>query len=162
MHLYFLRHGEAAFTPLGDSERVLTKIGIESADTAAKYCLKLGISFSHIYSSPIIRAQQTAEILKNYFPQLKIHPTDHLTPESDPRNLFEEIRHHTNDSRILLVTHEPFASRCISQLISGTEQSQIVMKTTSLAYVETEGSIGRGSGKLLWLSTNELMRSFRY
>ena len=158
MHLYFLRHGEAAFNPHGDSSRTLTETGIANSHMTAAYCIKLGIIFSSIYSSPILRARQTAEIVAEKYPQIQIWITEHLTPESDPRNLFEEIKHHTSDSKILFVTHEPFASTCISALIGTTEHSRITMKTNSLAYVETDGSVHRGSGRLLWLSTPEMMK----
>lgn len=159
MHLYFLRHGEAAFNPLQDSDRALTQTGIENSEQVAAYCAALGIGFSYIYSSPIKRAMQTAEIIAKKYPQLTIRTTEHLTPESDPRSLFTELKHHTMDSSLLLVTHEPFASSCISQLIGTSEQSRITMKTNSLAYVETDGSVHRGAGRLIWLSTPDIMKS---
>ncbi len=66
MNLYFVRHGESTANVLGlFSNEVhahpLTEKGIEQARALA-HSLS-GLSFDGIYSSPILRARQTAEIL---------------------------------------------------------------------------------------------------
>ena len=119
---------------------------------------KKEVQFSYAFSSPLTRAHQTAKITLEQIQTPKITVLEHLTPESNPQHLFEELHHYSSDSRILIVTHEPFASTCISTLISGSEQSRIVMKTTSMACVKIDGHAGRGTGRLLWLLTSDIMK----
>jgi broad specificity phosphatase PhoE len=66
MNLYFVRHGESTANVLGvfsneDHKHPLTEKGVEQARALA-HSLS-GLSFDGIYSSPILRARQTAEIL---------------------------------------------------------------------------------------------------
>jgi phosphohistidine phosphatase len=156
--IFITRHGEAGYSGTSDAERPLTDKGIAASKMTGQFCKKIDVAFTEVYSSPMVRAQETAKQIVESFPGVTIHATEYLTPESDPKNIFEEIKHHTRDSQILFVTHEPFASMCISILISGNIQSRIVMKNNTLACVEVDGAAGRGTGKLLWLETLETMQ----
>lgn len=66
MQLYFVRHGESTANTLmefsnGDSKHPLTERGIEQAQALAS-SLK-AVRFDWIYTSPVLRAAQTARIL---------------------------------------------------------------------------------------------------
>src|SRR5579871_2535996 len=63
MRLYFLRHGIAEDTATSDAERKLTKQGIEQLHEGARLFKQLDIHLKHLYSSPLVRAQETAEIV---------------------------------------------------------------------------------------------------
>jgi phosphohistidine phosphatase len=158
MKIYFLRHGEAG-AAVSDVDRALTDIGERDSYNIASLCRRSLITFNHVLTSPILRAQQTARIAIAYHPGITPEETEHLTPNADPKNLIQLLRSFTNESHILCVTHEPFVSACISSLISGTESSHIIMKPASMACVETYGAPSRGSGKLLWLITTDIVRN---
>jgi len=157
MILYFLRHGQAGHNYPTDFERELTEEGKHASKIVGKFCAVMHIHLTHAFTSPLVRAQQTAHGVLKKLPEISLSETEHLTPDADPRNLLEMLRHLPNDSRILLVTHEPFVTACISKLISGSEASQVMMKTTSLACIETHGTLVKGSGKLRWLLTPDIM-----
>lgn len=157
MLLYFLRHGQAGHNYATDFERELTDDGKHASKNVGKFCASMNIHFTHALVSPLIRAQQTAHAVLKKVADVPLTETEFLTPESDPRNLFELLRTYPHDSRILLVTHEPFVSLCISALISGNETSHVVMKTTSFACIETHGTVVRGSGKLRWLVKSDML-----
>ncbi|MBI2429768.1 MAG: phosphohistidine phosphatase SixA [Ignavibacteriales bacterium] len=159
MKIFILRHGEAGASSISDFDRELTEAGETDSRTIGTYCLKAKIHFTHVLVSPITRARQTARTMMEQLPAAPIEETDFLTPDADPKNLFNHLRSFTNESRILCVTHEPFASTCISMLISGTETSHVVMKTASFACVETVGAPSRGNGKLHWLVNPEMIQS---
>ncbi|MFA6437944.1 MAG: phosphohistidine phosphatase SixA [Bacteriovoracaceae bacterium] len=159
MVLYFLRHGQAGHHYATDFERELTDEGKHASKNVGKFCAAMNIHFTHALVSPLIRAQQTAHGVLKKVADVPLTETEHLTPESDPRNLLELLRTFPNDSRVLLVTHEPFVSTCISTLISGSEVAHIVMKTTSFACVETHGIPVKGSGKLRWLLTPDMLEN---
>jgi len=158
MHIFILRHGEAGYKASSDRERELTDAGKQSSTIVADFCAGIHIDFSRIYSSPFRRARQTADIILTRFSALSIHESDSLLPESDPKEIISELSHLTNDSSVLLVTHEPFASTCIASLIHGSVSVHIAMKTSSLAYVETSGIVAPGAGRLVWLTTPSIMQ----
>lgn len=159
MKLFLLRHGEAERTAPSDFDRTLTGQGEADSTNVGLFCAKANIYFTHIFVSPITRAKQTARLVAEQLPPAPIEETEFLTPGTDPKNLFNLLRSFTSESRILCVTHEPFASTCISTLISGTESSHIIMKPASLACVETDGPPVRGNGKLLWLLDAQIIKS---
>lgn len=158
MTLFFLRHGEAGMNFPSDFERELTDAGITASQAIGKFSKKTGIVFSHILTSPLVRATQTAKEIGKEFKDIHIEETEFLTPDSDPKNLFNFLRSFTLGSKILLVTHEPFASTCISTLISGNESANIIMKTTSLACIKTHGLPIRGNGNLQWLISSDTIQ----
>ncbi|MFA6468488.1 MAG: phosphohistidine phosphatase SixA [Bacteroidota bacterium] len=157
MVLYFLRHGQAGHDFPTDFERELTEEGKHASKIVGKFCSELHIHLTHAFASPLVRAQQTAHAVLKKLPEITLSESEHLTPDADPRNLLELLRTLPNDSRVLLVTHEPFVTACISKLISGSEATHVIMKTTSLACIETHGSLVKGCGKLRWLLTPDIM-----
>ena len=159
MRLYFLRHGDAELgSPVNDSDRNLTSEGIAEAECAAGSVRLLKLTFTALLSSPLDRARQTAEIVAKQYPAVQLQSFEHITPTSEPQNLFRELHSFPRDSRILLVSHEPFISHCIAALISGGGQPRISIKKASLACVEVGSPIQRGAGILLWLLTTEQMK----
>jgi len=151
MRLYFLRHGEAGHKASSDFERELTDEGKHASKAVGLYCKKMTLNFSAVYTSPLVRAKHTAQLVLHELSRTELEETDFLTSDSDPKNLFGILKPFTAESKILLVTHEPFVSACISTLIVGNESAHIVMKPCSFACVETDGVPSRGNGKLLWL-----------
>lgn len=158
MKIFILRHGEAE-TGSPDFDRELTELGEADSRNVGAFCLRTINYFTHLLVSPITRAKQTARLVMEPLPAASMEECEFLTPDSDPKNLFNHLHSFTNESRILCVTHEPFASTCISTLISGNETSHIMMKPASFACVETVGVPSRGNGKLLWLVNPEILRS---
>jgi phosphohistidine phosphatase len=157
MNLYFIRHGEAGTMAPSDFERTLTQRG-EGDVHAAGRALQTMINRLHcVMASPFVRAQQTARILCGYFGNPPIEQCDHLTPSADPKNLFRELEHCTNDSNVLLVSHEPFVSTCISMLAYGSGDARIAVRPATMACVQVGPIIERGAGRLEWLMNADLM-----
>jgi len=75
LKIYLARHGQnkdnAEGLLNGHRDRPLTEKGIEQAEEIAGKIKEVGIVFSHILSSPLIRAKQTADIIakRNEFSQ---------------------------------------------------------------------------------------------
>ena len=67
MRLYMIRHGETSMNRRkvlqGRSDLPLSEEGILQAEEAGAFFRSSGISFSEIWSSPLIRAVQTAELI---------------------------------------------------------------------------------------------------
>jgi phosphohistidine phosphatase len=68
MKLYILRHGEAAEHSdprfKNDADRPLTPNGIRRTKQLAHSLRQLEVSFDVIFSSPLVRARETAEIVE--------------------------------------------------------------------------------------------------
>src|SRR5689334_2900287 len=97
MELYFLRHGIAADTgpeDSGDAGRPLTEEGIDKLKEAARGLRRLGVRPDVLLSSPLVRARQTAEIVRKAF-GIESRLVDALAPGCDItrlRDLLGEYR----------------------------------------------------------------------
>ncbi|PJF28091.1 MAG: phosphohistidine phosphatase SixA [Phototrophicales bacterium] len=145
MELYFLRHGEAEDYRPDDHSRALTPKGKARLQTATSIMKKLDLNISHIYTSPRIRALQTAQIAGE---ALGIEPqiTEHLNYGFNHVALQTILAPHADDARIMLVGHEPTFSQTIAYLTGGN----INMKRGGLARVDV-GKANLQSGILVWL-----------
>ncbi len=151
MRIYFLRHGDAAADPsLHDSERPLTELGRRQANTVAQFFRRTSASITLIFCSPLLRAQQTAQPVREQLGVKNLVLTEYLVPGNDPRQLLEQINARQADS-ILLVGHEPLLSELIAMLVAGGTELRIEIKKSSVALVETTPPIRRGHGLLKWL-----------
>ncbi len=158
MLLYLLRHGQAVNSAPTDFERELTADGTRDSANVGTFLAGMHIQCTHAFVSPLVRAQQTLRAVLASLPDVPVETTEHLTPESDPRNILELLRTLPSESRVLLVTHEPFVSACISTLISSSETALVAMKPATIACIETRGIPVRGSGTLRWLLPPETLR----
>jgi broad specificity phosphatase PhoE len=65
--IYVIRHGQTALNSAhalqGRSDAPLNATGEEQAREAGRRLAKRGIAFSHVFSSPLVRAVQTAELV---------------------------------------------------------------------------------------------------
>jgi len=144
--LHFLRHAQAEPLDPGkhqhDRERSLTSEGRQKMQLAARGFLKSGVKFEKILSSPYPRAVETAQIVSDIFSYSgEITLSEHLTPEA----LYHKFRKDflTDWSAlesVLIVTHQPFVSECISVLLTGRDDPllSIDMGTGTLCSLEID------------------------
>ncbi|MDE1844642.1 MAG: histidine phosphatase family protein, partial [Thaumarchaeota archaeon] len=84
MDLLILRHGEAGRHSLspGDSKRSLTSEGKQEITDLSNGLKSLEIKLDHVFTSPLLRAKQTAEIVaKSLKYKGRIEEIDSLKPE---------------------------------------------------------------------------------
>ncbi|MGH7950764.1 MAG: phosphohistidine phosphatase SixA [Limisphaerales bacterium] len=144
MNLYILRHGLAvehgAPGYKKDSDRPLTPKGRQRLRQIAKAIEAMGLNFDAIFSSPFLRAKQTAEIAAEEL-GLEKKPafTNELTPNGNPKMLIEEINQlKSSQKNILLVGHEPYLSQLIGLLVAGNTNTTIDLKKGGLCKLEIE------------------------
>ncbi|WHS58846.1 phosphohistidine phosphatase SixA [Pseudomonas sp. G2-4] len=133
MKLWVLRHGEAE--PHGsrpDPERALTVHGREEVLGSAAQLI--GQPLTAIYASPYLRAQQTAQLVREalgFEPELKT--VDWLTPDTRPQTVLE----HLDDlDDVLLVSHNPLVGSLLGLLQHGHLQQPEQVQTAGLAELE--------------------------
>jgi len=163
MELYILRHGLAGEFGdpryLDDSQRPLTAEGKRKMHQAALGMKALGLSFDLAFSSPYLRARQTAEIVCRQLDCLDIlQITENLEPGRDPRKLIAEINENDPKNKsVLIAGHEPFLSGLIAYLISGSHSPQVEFKKGALCKLEIgELKYGR-CAELHWLLASKQM-----
>ena len=113
MKIYFIRHGEAEIYAEDDFKRKLTTLGkrkLEESFKAFTNNLENKNSFV-IYSSPLERAKETAEILARHL-DLKYEVKDYLAGG----RIDDILRTLDEDKNYIFISHEPFISNWIYQL----------------------------------------------
>jgi phosphohistidine phosphatase len=106
-HLWLLRHGEAVpHESKPDDERELTPRGERQSIAAGQALARLGLEFAACYTSPLVRARQTAELACR---ALSIEPEirDVLGKEFDVSAALELLLEHEDGAQVLMVGHDP-------------------------------------------------------
>jgi phosphohistidine phosphatase len=161
MELYILRHGLAG--EFGDprypddSQRPLTAEGKRKMHLAALGLRAMDIGFDAAFSSPYLRARQTAEIVCNQMEcQDILRITGNLEPGRNPLKLINEINEQVGENqRVMIAGHEPFLSQFISLLISGSNDPVLELKKGAVCKLEAgELKYGR-CAVLTWLLTSK-------
>ncbi|MES2819020.1 MAG: phosphohistidine phosphatase SixA [Pseudomonadota bacterium] len=138
MKLWLLRHGEAEseFQASSDAARALTPHGRQEVQHSAARLQ--GQDLTAILVSPYVRAQQTAELVRQVLGFAgAIETVPWLTPDSDPRQVLRQLDKRGGAS-VLLVTHQPLVGQLVGILLHGHRQSPVPMHTASLAELEGE------------------------
>lgn len=78
--IYLVRHGEYDLKPEGDEDVIngLTPLGFMQARLIAARLRGMPVEFSSLTSSTMTRARQTAEVIGESFPRLKLQTTPQL------------------------------------------------------------------------------------
>jgi phosphohistidine phosphatase len=142
--LWLLRHGDAedgAGKP--DDERRLTPKGEDQARWAGGALAALDVSFAHVFTSPRVRARDTALLAcAGLGAEPMVHPP--LSGGFDSEDAIELLLTARPDGRVLAVGHEPDFSQVVHDLTG----ARIDLKKGGLAVVAMNGSSG---GRLVLL-----------
>lgn len=114
MKVLIMRHGESSMFAESDAARELTSGGREEVHGK---CMPLGdAGITRIISSPILRAQQTANIVLNMINSSHdLELWEELVPDGDPAAIAEKLSDINMDT-VLLTTHQPLAGRLVKYL----------------------------------------------
>lgn len=157
MYLLVIRHAEAIV--LGergiseDEDRPLTDRGHDQCAPIRKALRRLGVRLDRLLTSPLVRARQTAEGIREGWGDGAplIDECIHLAPGGKKRLLSERLRELEGES-IGLVGHNPDLSELIGWFL-GDRNIGIDLDKAGLALLEFEGKPAKGAGTLLWLVT---------
>lgn len=135
---------EFARSESDDDLRPLTVFGRERLTKVARRFKKLHSSFDGMISSPLVRAQQTADVLSAVY-GLPFETWKELRPEADPMALMELLR--LKDGKYLFVGHEPHLSRFTSLAMSGAPEGSLKVKKSGFVELRFE-RVAPGLGEL--------------
>lgn len=117
MHLYVMRHGPSeGDSPTGrDFDRRLTASGAASVEAVARELASRSEVVSRVISSPLVRAVQTAEIVRRILglgSNLEIR--EELAPSGGSLRLVHDLA--ASDTSSLIVSHAPDVSELVAML----------------------------------------------
>jgi phosphohistidine phosphatase len=129
MKLYLVRHGEAS-PRASDSQSPLSEKGTLEVKRLADFLAKIPVTISFIFHSEKLRAKQTAEILAAgiQFSGAMEQRSD-LNPMDSVLPIANEMKQASQD--IMLVGHMPFMGMLAAKLVTGNENSDIVIFQTA-------------------------------
>jgi phosphohistidine phosphatase len=158
MDLYLIRHADAlALGERGntqDSERPLSDKGYGQSKQVGAWFQRKGIALDQIFTSPLVRAHQTAEGIAGAVspaPPLQLCPE--LAPGERPKKLAKALKRWGGE-RAALVGHLPDLPAFAAWLIGG-KRAQIDLAKAGIAYISVADEPGKGGGSLVWLVSPE-------
>ena len=121
MELYLVRHAIAAERGdewPDDTKRPLTERGISRFKEVVRGLRRLDVAIDEIFTSPLVRAQQTADLLAAGINGKAVVKTlDALAPEHTPAAVMTQLAKAARRPRIALVGHEPGLGELAAHLI---------------------------------------------
>src|SRR6185295_4149911 len=137
MRLYFLRHADA-FPGTDDAVRPLSPLGKDQSRAVGKFLKKAGVEFDAAYSSPLVRAVETAELgLEVCASKDPLKFADALLNETGQGEFDRWLKDLPDVKRVLLVGHEPSMSGRVRHLLGFDNASALSMPKAGLACVDT-------------------------
>jgi phosphohistidine phosphatase len=158
MQLVIIRHGtavepeEAAKEKLPDAERPLTKPGKKKMRAAAAGLTRVIDRIDLLASSPLVRAQETAEIVADAFGGMKVARVDELKPGKPVKAVLQWLQGHAADATVAVVGHEPQLGMLVSHLLVGERKRPFVeVRKGSATLLDFPEQVKAGGAVLQWM-----------
>jgi phosphohistidine phosphatase len=129
IEVYLIRHGIARDRDqhTTDEERPLTPKGQEKTQKVAQQLKEIGLRFDQILTSPLIRAQQTAQILQQVRLGDTVQEFFPLAPGGKIQDWLDTLESFRGQT-LALVGHQPDLGNWAELLVWGEIAGQIVVK----------------------------------
>ena len=135
MHLYVLRHGVAqeAAPEHHDAARELTPDGEKKIRRQVKGLRRLGWTFDRVFTSPWLRAKQTAALLE---PLCDKEPEETVLLAQPPTRELMQLVADTNLEHVAVVGHEPWLGELVQWLALGDpHRDSLVLKKGGIVWM---------------------------
>jgi phosphohistidine phosphatase len=161
LELYLVRHAIAA--PRGDEwpdddKRPLTARGVARFKEAVVGLRALGVEVDEIFTSPLVRAKQTADLLAaGLTGKPPVRTLDALAPGHEPRSVLTRLARAVHRRRVALVGHEPDLGELAAHLIGAGRA--LPFKKGGVCRIDVESLSSRRPGALAWFAPPRLLRA---
>lgn len=164
MKLYLVRHARAfEADPVNwpdNGERPLTPDGAKRFRRAARGLRGLAPTVDIVYSSPLTRAWQTAEILHQQAKWPAPTVCDALAGERPPAEVLETLQGLDEVTAVALVGHEPGLHELASYLLAGDASLVATsFRKGGVLALKVEGELLPGTATLEWAATPRMLRA---
>ncbi len=146
--LDLVRHGHAeASSPTGDEGRRLSERGRGDIARLAGRLRAEGPAPSRVFTSPLVRARETASILiRGWRGAPEAEPTFALVPDAEPGEMLEVLEvGGACEGHVLLVGHQPLLGD-LADFLTG---APAVFRPGSGARIAFDGAPAKGRGRLV-------------
>jgi phosphohistidine phosphatase len=154
MDCILIRHGIAVEPDEwegAEENRPLTEKGKKRVKQAAVGIATLDCKPTHLFTSPFVRAYDTARLLRTVVcPVLKVETREELAVGAKPEQLVALLNTLPSDSVVICVGHEPQLGETVSLLLCGKVFPSFPFKKSGAACIEVEGIIKPNQGRLRW------------
>ncbi len=137
MRLLLMRHGEAVPGSDQDSGRRLTAGGRAALTRPAESVQSALLGVVSLWSSPWLRAQETAGLMQPYTQAGDLTLTEALLPSADPREILPLLEM-SEDHTLLLVGHQPLVGRLAALLCEGPQAHPWAFSPADLAVIDLD------------------------
>lgn len=157
MQLLLIRHAIAedstSFLPQADAARVLTPEGRAKMQKAVKGLSQQIDIINYLISSPLVRAQQTADIVASGFPTTIRETLSLLSPGGSFHGILDYLQQYQATDTVALVGHETDLGELGAWLLSGQRANWLPMKKGSVYLLEFNHHVVSGKAVLQWALT---------
>ena len=158
--LYLVRHAIAAERGdewPDDDRRPLTARGVARFKEAVDGLIKLDVGIDEIFTSPLVRAKQTADLLAARLPgKPSVKILDALAPGHTPTSVMAQLTKGARRRRIALVGHEPGLGELAAHLIGAGRA--LPFKKGGVCRIDVESLTSRRPGALTWFVPPRVLR----
>lgn len=153
MELFLIRHAIAVDREptLPDAERPLTPKGRRRFQRAVDGLRRLEVRIDRLYTSPMVRAVETARLLADLVEDVRV--TQSLARSPDP-SLLDELQ----GERVALVGHEPWLSELCCWLLTGETDAAEALQLKKGGMAWLQGPLEPGKLKLKAVLTPRVLR----
>ena len=145
-----------------EHDRPLTGKGMRMTRRSAGGLLNLCMTPTHLLSSPLTRARETAEILERLIrPRVTLQLYDELMPGAALNSLLARLAKLPLSSVAICVGHEPHLSLTAGLLLSGKPGRWLSLKKAGACLIHLEQSVLPKMGHLEWWLTAGQLRMLR-
>lgn len=158
MIVYLVRHAiaeERGPSWPDDRARPLTQKGIARFRDISARLADRGVRVGAIFSSPLIRARQTAELLVPAWAEVPIQFVEELAPGHSPASLAKVLADRAAQKAVALVGHEPDLGTLAAWMIGA--KSPLPFKKGGVARIDCGDTIKAGEGTLVWMVRPKLV-----
>lgn len=163
--LYIFRHAEAYQVGENgietDEERPLTSKGKSVTAEVCAGLRKLGISGDLIWHSPLVRAVETAEIIRGQLQIPHMEEKRGLAYVSEAEDLFLSLTKLPPGLNLFIVGHQPQLGDWVSRLATGSPNGDIALSKSGVARVDLITQETHPRGELRWMMTAKILRKLR-
>jgi phosphohistidine phosphatase len=163
MDCVLLRHGIAVERDEWkgpDADRPLTEKGKRRVREVANGLSWLDVQPTHVMSSPLIRAIETAAIVHSSLRvRSEVHIVDELLPDAPPDRLLSILHDLPPESCVLCVGHEPQLGMIVSVMLAGKPSTAFPFKKAGACLIELSVPAKPGRGALRWWLTPDQLRA---
>ena len=158
--LYLVRHALAAERGddwPDDAKRPLTTNGVSRFREVVEGLAWFDVGLDEIYSSPLVRARQTADLLSAGIDgQPPVRTLEQLSPGHEVADVIAELAKRVKRRRVALVGHEPDLGELAAALLGASRA--LAFRKGGVCRIDVDRIAPSTPGSLIWFLPPKILR----